>query len=74
MAINEGSYVYVRAIATNRVRFYEDGIQQDRTGITVEPINKQGERYDYIEVPSDSVVSADAAKWAIRKQIEREGG
>jgi hypothetical protein len=73
MAILNGTYVYVRAIATNKVRHYENGVDITVPGtITIAPIDKEGHAYDYLLVPSDTVISASAAEWAIRKRIENE--
>lgn len=74
MAVREGDIIYIRARATNRVKFYENGTEITAAGrITACPITKDGEEGDYINVPQESVASVDAMKVAMRKMIERDG-
>lgn len=72
MAINEGDIVYIRARATKRAVVYNHGVSED--GVVVSPMARDQTEFDYIVVPPESVISAEAAEWAIRKRIEREQG
>ena len=73
MSIYEGSIVYIRARATKRATFYENGTAVEGV-MVVQPITNDGVEQDYIRVPPQSVVSAQAAEIAIRRKIENEKG
>jgi len=73
MAIYEGSVVYIRGRATKKVRFYENGTEQDNNNeIVVQLMEADGTLGDYLRVPKTMVISADAIKARVTKAVKDE--
>ena len=71
MAVREGTVVYVRGRATKKVRFYENGTEQDNEQhIVVQLMEADGTAGDYIRVPMSMVISAEAIKAKVHRQVQ----
>jgi hypothetical protein len=70
--IREGDIVYLRARATKEAEFFDDGIRLD--GITLVPLDREGNTHEYILAPKSAVISAAAIESAVTKKIKERYG
>jgi len=70
--IRESDIVYVRAVATKQATFYDDGVEKD--GVTLIPISRDGKKHEFILVPNDSVISANAVESIVTKKVKERYG